>query len=131
MPAQTFVDDAWRAEADALAPVMLDDEWLHRRVGQSVERKVTIRAGVQVRQKAHKAPGGLIRATVEVQEGIIAGVSLSGDFFLYPAERLADLEAALKGVRVEDAAQAVARFYGEHSVVSPGVTPEDFAQVLA
>jgi lipoate-protein ligase A len=127
----TVVDDAWRAEADALARTMLGDEWLHRRVGQQAGRKVTIRAGVQVRQKMYKATGGLIRATVEVEEGVIAGVSLSGDFFFYPAERLAELEVALIGVRLEDAGQAVARFYAEHAVVSPGVTPEDLMQVLS
>jgi hypothetical protein len=65
-----------------------------------------------------------------VEEGTIQSVELSGDFFFYPAERLADLEAALAGVPVEEVAQAVARFYEEHAIESPGVTPADVAQVL-
>lgn len=129
-PVETVVDAAWRAEADGLAGRMLSDEWLYRRAGQQAVRKVTIRSGVQVWQKMHKAPGGLIRATVQAQDGVIVSASLSGDFFLYPAERLAELEAALVGVRVEEAEQAVARFYDQHDVESPGVAPADFARVL-
>jgi lipoate---protein ligase len=132
LPAETAVDGAWRAEVDALAERMLSDEWLY---GASKERKlagrkVTIRSGVQVGQKVYKAPGGLIRATVEVQDGVIAGVSLSGDFFFYPAPQLADLEAALAGVRVDEVEQVIARFYAEHGIQSPGVTPADLARVL-
>lgn len=127
---ETTVDAQWRAETDHLAARMLTDEWLYRRGRPQIGREVTIRAGVQVWQKAYKAPGGLIRATVEVQEGVIGSISLSGDFFFYPAERLADLEAALVGVRVEEVEQAIARFYAEHGIESPGVTAADFARVM-
>jgi len=84
-----------------------------------------------VLRRTYKAPGGLIRATLEVHEGRIASVSLSGDFFFYPAERLADLEAALVGVPLEEAGSVVARFYADHGVESPGVTAADFARVLS
>ncbi|MBC7225846.1 MAG: lipoate--protein ligase family protein [Thermoflexales bacterium] len=124
------VDAEWRAEADRLAQRMLTDEWLHRRGRPQMGREVTIRAGVQVWQKAYKAPGGLIRAVAEVREGVIADISLSGDFFFYPADRLADLERALVGGRVEEVENVVARFYAEQGVESPGVTPADFATVL-
>lgn len=127
---ETTVDAEWRAEADRLAARILSDEWLFRRGRSQIGREVTIRSGVQVWQKAYKAPGGLIRVIAEVQEGVIADISLSGDFFFYPAERLADLERALVGVRVEEVEQAIARFYAEHGVESPGVTPADFAAVL-
>ena len=126
----TQVDDEWRAKADELAEQFLTDEWLLRGRPQREGRQVTIRAGVEVRQKMHKATGGLIRATIQVEEGIIRHAELSGDFFFYPAERLADLEGALAGVRLEEAEQAVARFYEEHGIESPGVTPSDFGQVL-
>ena len=109
---------------------MLGDEWLYRKSRQKQHRAVTIRSGVQVRQKMHKAPGGLIRATVEVQDGVLAAVALSGDFFLYPAERLSDLESALLGVRLEEAEAAIGRFYEQHAVESPGVVPADLARVL-
>ncbi|MGQ9710317.1 MAG: lipoate--protein ligase [Anaerolineae bacterium] len=127
---ETTVDAEWRAEADRLAARILSDEWLFRRGRSPIGREVTIRSGVQVWQKAYKAPGGLIRAIAEVREGVIADISLSGDFFFYPAERLADLERALVGVRVEEVEQTIARFYAEHGVESPGITPADFATVL-
>lgn len=129
---ETTVDSRWRAEADRLATVMLTDEWLFgRSTPQAEGRTVTIRSGVQVVQRAYKAPGGLIRAIAEVHEGVIVSVSLSGDFFFYPAEKLADLERALVGVPLEAVEETIARFYAEYGVESPGIVPADFAQVLA
>ena len=128
---ETEVDPEWRAEADRLGERMLTDGWLFRHGRPHEGRAVTIRSGVQVIQRAYKAPGGLIRATAEVQEGIITSVSLSGDFFFYPAEKLDDLEAALVGVPLEEVEPAIARFYAEHGVESPGVTAADFARVVA
>lgn len=131
MDVETAVDAEWRAKTDELAARFLTGEWLHQKRRPHADREITIRAGVQVKQKMHKAPGGLIRATIEVQNGVIAAVSLSGDFFFFPEERLVDLEAALVGVSEADAEAAIARFYEEHSIESPGVTPADFVQVLA
>jgi lipoate-protein ligase A len=127
---QTTVDDAWRAKADELAAQFLSDEWLYQKRRPSADRGVRIRAGVEVRQKVYKATGGLIRATTEVQEGSIAAVSISGDFFFFPEEKLTELELALVGVPVAKAEQAITGFYAEHSIESPGVTPADFAQVI-
>jgi lipoate-protein ligase A len=127
---QTTVDDAWRAKVDELAAQFLTDEWLYQKRRPSADRAVRIRAGVEVKQKIHKATGGLIRATTEVQEGAIAAVSISGDFFFFPEEKLAEMETVLAGVSVEEAEQAIAEFYAEHDIESPGVTPADFAQVI-
>jgi lipoate-protein ligase A len=130
MDVETTVDAEWRAEADELAARFLPDEWLYQKRRAIGGREVKIRAGVQVRQKMYKAPGGLIRATTEVQDGVIAAVSISGDFFFFPEEKLVDLEAALVGIAEADAEAAVVQFYAEQGVESPGVTPADFAQVL-
>lgn len=127
---QREVDSAWRAKVDELAPQFLSDEWLLRARPERAGRRVKIRAGVEVRHKMYKATGGLVRATVEVAEETIRHVEFSGDFFFFPAERLADLETALAGVRTEEAEQVIARFYKEYGIESPGVTPADFAQVL-
>lgn len=131
MEVQTTVDEAWRAQADELAARFLTDEWLYQKGRRRADHEVKIRAGVQVRQKMHKAPGGLIRATTEMRDGEIVNVAISGDFFFYPEEKLVDLEAALVGVPLEEIKQAVTRFYEEHRIESPGVTPADFAQLLA
>ncbi|MFQ5812574.1 MAG: biotin/lipoate A/B protein ligase family protein, partial [Anaerolineae bacterium] len=61
------------------------DEWLYKRGKRREEWQVKIATGVEVVQRMYKAPGGLIRAIVETREGRIAEVSLSGDFFFYPA----------------------------------------------
>jgi lipoate-protein ligase A len=124
------VDDEWRAKTDELAPQFLSDEWLFRSRPQREGRQVTIRAGVEVGHRMHKAPGGLVRAIVQVEEDVLTHVELSGDLFFYPAERLGDLEASLVGVPTGEVEQAIARFYAEHGVESPGVTPADLAQVL-
>jgi len=130
MEVVTTVDEEWRARTDELAARFLTDEWLYQKRRPRTAREVTIRAGVQVRQKMYKAPGGLIRATTEVQDGVLAAVSLSGDFFFFPEEKLADLEGALVGVREAEVEAAIAYFYREHGVESPGVTPADFARVV-
>jgi len=138
MEVETTVDEEWRAKTDELAAQFLTDEWLYQkkrprasRFGEAQrKREVTIRAGVQVRQKMYKAPGGLIRATTEVQDGVLTSVSLSGDFFFFPEEKLTDLEAVLAGVREAEAEAAITRFYKEHGIESPGVAPADFARVL-
>lgn len=114
-----------------LAKTFLTDEWLYRRGKRQAERAVRISAGTEVRQRMFKAPGGLIRAISEVRDGTLASVSLSGDFFLYPAEKLSLLEESLAGVKLEAVEAAIVRFYEQQSIESPGVTPADFARVLA
>ena len=132
MEMETEVDDAWRSKVDELSETLLSDVWLHRKHSPlNRERDVKIRAGVNVHQRMHKAPGGLIRATFEVHEGQLVTVSLSGDFFFYPEEKLIELEEALKGVSTESALRVVTCFYDEHGIESPGVTPEDLAGLLA
>jgi lipoate-protein ligase A len=131
MEIETAVDEAWRAKADALGEQFLTDDWLYQKRRVQADRDVRIRAGVNVVQRIHKAPGGLIRAVIEVREDTVATVSLSGDFFMYPEAKLSDLEAALSGVPIDDVEQVVTRFYEEQGIESPGVTPQDFVQVLA
>jgi lipoate-protein ligase A len=127
---QREVDDEWRAKTDELATQFLTDEWLFKRGRQFKGRQVKIRAGVELRHMVHKAPGGLIRTTLQVEEGVVSHVELSGDFFFYPAERLPDLEAALVGVRLDEAEEAIAGFYVAHEIESPGVTPADCVKAL-
>jgi len=127
---QRAVDAAWRAKTDELATVFLSDDWLFRGRRQREERRVKVRAGLEVVHRMYKAPGGLIRAVVELEEGIIRHAELSGDFFFYPAERLADLERALEGVPIGEAGELIARFYEAQHIESPGVTPADFVRAL-
>jgi lipoate-protein ligase A len=106
------------------------DEWLYKRGKRREEWQTKIATGVEVAQRMWKAPGGLIRAIVETREGHIVEVSLSGDFFFYPADKLEVLEAALAGVELRAVESAIAEFYQREGIESPGVTPVDFARAL-
>jgi lipoate-protein ligase A len=104
------VPPAVREQAAALQPTFASDEWLYK--------------------KSRRRPG-LIRATLEVQDGRLADVSLSGDFFCYPQDTVEQLESALKGTPVEEAEATVSAFYAQHEVETPGVTIADWKRVLA
>ncbi len=127
----TPLPPAVREKAAELAAFYTTTDWLHKaRRRPHKGRRVKIAEGVEVVRRVHKAPGGLIRATVEVRQGRIESAEISGDFFFYPAEKLAALEDHLAGVALEDAEEAIAAFYRAHAVESPGMTPRDLALAL-
>ncbi len=114
-----------------LAQTHTTEEWLLKPGMRLREgRRVKIAEGVEVTQRMHKAPGGLIRATVETQQGQIVALGLSGDFFLYPSDKLAELEQYLVGTQLAEAQGAIGEFYRIHGIESPGVTPYDLALAL-
>lgn len=117
-------------KAHELAPMLTSREWLMQRGRRSASVNVKLRAGVNLAQRVRKAPGGLIRSAFVASDGRLEQVEFSGDFFFYPAERLAEMEKALIGVSLTQVKQAIQRFYDEHAIQSPGVTPADFAAAL-
>ncbi len=122
--------EAVRREAARLVPERTSPAWLEHRRPAAAGRRVRIRAGAHIVRRAHKAPGGLIRATVEVCDGHLAAVELSGDFFYYPPARLDDLAAALVGTPCDGVEAAIAAFYAANAIESPGVTPADLAAAM-
>lgn len=57
----------------------------------------------------YKTPGGkLVVVDFETRDNTLAEVELSGDFFLYPEEALADLTGALEGMSTELSASEIA-----------------------
>lgn len=120
-----------RTRVAELASTHTSEEWLLRpgrrhRYGRSVK----IAEGVEITQRVHKAPGGLIRATAEMLEGRFVAVALSGDFFFYPAGMLAELEQSLAGTAPVEARGVIAEFYRLNGIESPGVTPDDLVIAL-
>jgi len=114
-----------------LADTQTTEEWLIRPGKRFREgRRVKIATGVEVTQRVHKAPGGLIRATVETQHGQIVAVGLSGDFFVYPSETLAELEQRLVGMTMEQVPATLKEYYRANRIESPGITAQDLAQAL-
>ena len=130
----TGVDETLLTMAEERQKEMISDEWLfandrHRKAN----REVKIREGVYVIQNLLKTPGGLIRVTGISRDGILHDIHISGDFFIYPAERLPELEAALENTpaTTEAIQEKATAFYAQAGVETPGVTPEDFAKVLS
>lgn len=93
---------------------------------------IKVAEGVSVIQNLYKAVGGLIRATAVNSHGVLTGLYLSGDFFFYPPERLADLETALVGITFERGAieKKISDFYVQNKIEAPGVEPMDIARSI-
>ena len=119
-----------REQAAVLKPTFLSEEWLYKKSRKRPGRAVKIATGVNVVQRLHKAPGGLIRATLEVQEDRLVDISLSGDFFCYPHDTVERIETALRGTPLSEAEHTLAAFYSQHEVETPGVTVADWIKVL-
>ena len=51
--------------------------------------------------------GKLVVADLEVRDGKLADVQISGDFFLEPAEALADITAALTGLPADASSEEI------------------------
>ncbi len=119
-----------RAEARALAARFLAEEWLFKKGRRQAQgRDVRIAEGVHVLQRVHKSPGGLLRATLVLKEGLLAQVALSGDFFCYPQNAVEQLERRLTGMPLEKTAQILEAFYAT-AVEIPGVAVADWLAVL-
>ena len=124
------LDDQARQMVTTLTKQFQTEEWLYKKGKRREGWETKIATGVEVKQKVHKAPGGLIRATTVVREGVIDSISISGDFFFYPKEELETLEAALEGKPLSEAEKVIGDFYREKRIDSPGVTPFDLAKVI-
>ena len=127
---ERVVDEELRAKVDELAAWMLSEDWLHSKGKRIPQRQVKIRSGVDVYQRLHKASGGLVRADFAINNGIFEEVSLSGDWFCFPADGVETLEKGLEGTTVVGAAETLANLIKEHRVETPGVSLEDWLTVL-
>jgi len=114
-----------------LSQTYVTDEWLFQRGKRVSGRDVKIRSGVNLKHKAYKAPGGLLRGDFEIKDGCYHQVSLSGDFFCFPQGAVRWLEKSLEGNRVEDLKEILRRFYAEDQVETPGLCVEDWLEVLS
>jgi lipoate-protein ligase A len=81
----------------------------------------------------YKVPGGkLLCAKVEVEDGKISWLQISGDFFLLPETDLEDLEGQLLGTDAapESVKEIVVSFFSERKTTLVGASAEDFAHVI-
>ncbi len=107
-------------------------DWLHLDGLPAAGSGVKVAEGVHVYEGMHKAPGGLVRATVAVRDDRIDGILISGDFFIEPAKALWDLQEALVGTAyVEEDVERVVKAFLE-TVDTPGLDATDVvAAVMA
>lgn len=107
-------------------PHFRSESWVH-----GVRRPLAHRRELR---SLHKAPGGLIRASlaVDVRAGRIKKALLTGDFFAYPRRAIFDLEARLKDAPAEPEAvrRIVEDFFAARDVRLPGITPDDIVHTL-
>ncbi len=129
--------DRERRRIEALNIEYFADAWLHlpdyarEKTGEA--RTLKISGGQYILKVNRKAPGGLIRATADVQGNIVHAIEFSGDFHFQPAEALYQLERSLTGADLSNEGfllQSIEKTYAKHKIQSPGLTPGDFLEVL-
>jgi len=101
-------------------------------VSEGRARATKVRGGVTVSEAAHKA-GKLVRVTVVSEEGVIRGISISGDFFTQPyVGAVSGLEEALVGAPLEEGAlrSRVDEAFRRLGLMVFGAGPEDFVAAV-
>ena len=118
-------------EMSAWRETLTSEEWLYQAGGLRLHG-VKIAEGVHVREAAHKAPGGLIRATVVAKERMLDDLALSGDFFIFPDNSIPALETALTGSPLveQELHNRSNEFWEDNRIQAPGLAPADVARVV-
>ena len=127
------VDKPTAAEEEAIAEqeaLLSDADWTQRQGRKFVALGVKISAGTHLTESTHKAPGGLIRAHLLAQDGVVADLMLSGDYTCLPVDGADRLAAALTGTRLEAEALTAAAAAAMGDLDMPGVAPADIAAVV-
>lgn len=123
-------DDALAAKMKELETTMISDAWLFQKGRRKRERVVKVRSGLEVLQRIHKAPGGLIRAEFMVEDGIYKHVDISGDFFCFPRDAVDQLAATIENCPMDVISNRLADFYQTKEIDTPGVTTRDWEHAL-
>lgn len=118
--------EAERAALERELPIFESEAWIR---GQRVLPQAN-----DLKNAELKTPGGLIRASVRVDQGrqCIKSAFITGDFFVYPERGILDLEAVLKNSSSLPAEvfSTVQGYFKQNEVSIPGVTADDFGQVI-
>jgi len=79
-----------------------------------------------------KTSGGLIRAEVVMDGGVISCVRLTGDFHMFPIEAIDAVERSVIGLAPEvgKVKPTVFAMYERRRIESPGMSPTDLANVI-
>lgn len=130
-----IIGGAWNSGEEKLAleldQRLISPAWLYTKGGIR-QHGVKIHQDVRVVESAYKAPGGLIRVTLSLQDGRIDDLTISGDFTILPSYSLSTLEQSLRGLQSQRD-QLIAKIQGVYELLgiqTPGVTPEDFTTAI-
>jgi lipoate---protein ligase len=106
-------------------------EFLFKKTPQ-IPKGVKIREGIEILYGMYKAKGGLIRSCQEVDSSLIKDIDISGDFTLFPKDRLLDLEDTIKETKREpiEITGKLEEFYERSGVQTPGVEPQDITKAI-
>lgn len=124
------VDQALRQRMAQLSKTLQTPEWLFRRGKRESGRTVKVRSGLELAQRIHKAPGGLMRAEFRIEEGCYRALLISGDFFCFPSDFVVRLEAELEGRKVEDLRRSIEALYAGVQADTPGIGMDDWLDLL-
>ncbi|MFX1486509.1 MAG: DUF116 domain-containing protein [Promethearchaeota archaeon] len=107
---------------EANLPHFSSKEWIHL---VKVPRRGFFHASV-------KAPGGLVRAAVNVYENVINATYLTGDFFAFPQNLVYEIESRVKQLPIEkrDVHKAVKNAFDTLNADIPGVAVKDITRAI-
>ncbi|WP_371362519.1 Octanoyltransferase LipM [Sporomusa rhizae] len=107
-------------------PYFESPEWIYGKAGQVIN---TVDCTA-----SYKAPGGLIRIQMRLDEAVrvIKYLIISGDFFAYPARIINDLETALKNTPIDRdrITGTISSFFRSNRSEIPGVAPAHFSEAV-
>ena len=123
-------DPELMAKVEELRELMINDHWLGKKGKRHNGRVVRIRSGLEAVHRLRKAPGGLLRIDYGLDEGRLAEVSISGDFFCRPLTKITELEEAVTGKTMEELEGVIREFYEKGGIETPGVKPDDWFKAI-
>ncbi|MBS3815282.1 MAG: lipoate--protein ligase family protein [Hadesarchaea archaeon] len=79
-----------------------------------------------------KAPKGVIKVQLKIEDSEICSIKLTGDFFMYPEEALSKFEDFLQGTEVEEGElrSTVKEFYNSSDIKTPMIGPEHWVKAI-
>jgi lipoate-protein ligase A len=100
------------------------EEWVY-----AVDRS---RTDAPIVSGSHRCGGGLIQAdiSVDLQRNLLKQVWISGDFFIYPARAIPDLEADLKDTPIPELEVKVNLFFKRNVVQMYMMTVDDIVRAI-
>jgi lipoate-protein ligase A len=128
--APTIVDQSIKDKASELSSEMMAPGWLFQIERKDDHREVKIRDGVKLVSRVLKTTGGLIRADYEMHDGRLNQVHFSGDFFCYPRDSVKKFETMLEEKSLTEVTNVVETFYSDQTIEIPGVSPQDWIELL-